>query len=201
MTGLVLLAAGDSTRMGRPKQQLVYRGETLLQHAIAAALASACSPVVVVLGAYADVIRPTIPAESVYVVQHSTWQEGMGASIRVGITALQKIATNVDGAVIMLCDQPFVDAPLLNHLIEKKEQTGKLIIASAYAPRLEGADTVISGVPVLFDKSLFPLLTRLQGQEGAKKILLQHAASVATIPFPEGNMDIDTDRDFELFID
>jgi molybdenum cofactor cytidylyltransferase len=188
--------------MGRPKQQLVYRGETLLQHAIATALASACSPVVVVLGAYADIILPTIPTESVHVVQHSTWQEGMGSSIRVGITALQKIATNVDGTVIMLCDQPFVDATLLNYLIEKKQQTGKLIIASAYASRLKGADTGISGgVPVLFDKSLFPLLARLQGQEGAKMILLQHAASVATIPFPKGNIDIDTDRDFELFID
>jgi molybdenum cofactor cytidylyltransferase len=165
------------------------------------ALASACCPVIVVLGAYADIILPTISGRPVHIVEHPGWQEGMGSSIRLGITTLQKIAPDVDGVVIMLCDQPFADAVLLNHLIEKKRQTGKLIVASAYALPKEGADAAITGVPVLFDKSLFPLLSGLQGHQGAKKILLQHAASVATVAFAKGNIDIDTDSDYRLIMD
>lgn len=196
-TALILLAAGASTRLGKPKQQLPYRDKTLIQHAMEVALASECSPVIVVLGAYADVIAPTISHEAVHIVENPSWQEGMSSSIRAGIIALQNIAPNTEQTIFMLCDQPFADVALLHRLVQKKRETKKAIIASAYIhPRGEEGRTAALGVPVLFEKRFFTALSLLKGQQGAKKLLLDYPALVATVPFPRGNIDIDTPDDY-----
>lgn len=189
MTGLIILAAGASTRLGSPKQQLIYNGKTLLQHAIDVALDSSCSPVIVVLGAHSMVISPEIPSERVAVIQNPDWEEGMASSIRAGITALQQKAPEATEVIFMVCDQPYVDTAHLNNLVRQRLDTGKGIIASYYN------DTM--GVPVLFDRSFFPALLSLKGEEGAKKLLYRYEQEVAAVPFPQGSVDIDTLADYQ----
>jgi|SRR6185437_1917464 len=186
MTGIIILAAGSSSRLGRPKQTLVYKGKTLLQRAIEAAAASVCKPLIVVLGANHDLISPAITGEAAIIVQNADWDEGMASSIRAGILQL-KDTPDIDSAILMLCDQPFVDATLLDQLVKKKSAKG--IVASAY-------DNTI-GPPVLFDAAYFDELLLLKGQQGAKKLLMKYADDVVTVPFPKGSVDIDTMEDFE----
>ncbi len=188
MTGLIILAAGESSRMGKPKQLLPYKGKTLLRHAVDEALASECKTIVVVFGAYADNLQNEIKAEAVTIVNNPLWQEGMASSIRAGIETLQP-DTDIHSAIIMLCDQPFVDAALINQLIHQKNNTQKSIIACAYN------DTY--GVPILFSRDYFPSLLTLTGKEGAKKILVNFEYDMALVPFKKGATDIDTPADYE----
>ncbi|KAA2238754.1 nucleotidyltransferase family protein [Chitinophaga agrisoli] len=190
MTGLIILAAGASTRMGAPKQNLVFKGKTLLQHAIDTAIESHCTPVIVVKGAHAVIISPeNLPADRVSIIDNPNWQEGLASSIRTGISALQQKAPAATGVILMLCDQPYVEAAHLNGLMLKKLETGKGIIASYYN------DTM--GVPALFDKAFFPALLSLAGEEGAKKLLYQYEDEVTAVPFPLGSVDVDTPADYE----
>src|SRR6266436_9799703 len=106
--GLIVLAAGASTRMGTPKQLLLHEGRTFLRRAGETALASACHPVVVVLGAHADQLQVELERLPVLIVENRRWEEGMSSSIRVGLETLVAEDEGLDGAVIMLCDQPFV---------------------------------------------------------------------------------------------
>lgn len=188
MTGIIILAAGESSRLGRPKQNLLYQGKTLLQHALAAAIGSACRPVILVLGANSEDILPLVGKFPVSIVHNPDWQQGMSGSIHIGITELQKIP-GVDSAIIMLCDQPFVDAELMAQILQKQTESGKDIIACAYNDTL--------GVPVLFDKKYFPQLLTLQGHDGAKKLLLAYAEDIATVDFAQGAIDVDTMEDYE----
>jgi molybdenum cofactor cytidylyltransferase len=188
MTGIVLLAAGSSSRLGRPKQNLVFKGKTLVQHALDAAINSGCSPVVVVLGANKETIEPTIGDKPVTVIHNPDWQQGMATSVKAGITQLQK-TPDISTAIIMLCDQPFVDALLLQQLLQTQLQTGKGIIACAYRDTL--------GVPVLFHQEYFAALLDLTGDQGAKKLLAMYPNDVASVDFPKGGVDIDTIADYE----
>lgn len=192
MTGLIILAAGSSSRLRHPKQKLLFNGKTLLQQTVETAIHSLCKPIIVVLGAYAEEIHADIEKEDVYIYRNDSWEEGMSSSIREGITMLQKTAPNVSDVVLMVSDQPFVDTELLGQLIFEKVATGKEIIACSYSNTL--------GVPVLFNKKFFPELLSLKGQEGAKKLLMNHTESVHAIPFPLGNIDIDTIEDYEALM-
>jgi molybdenum cofactor cytidylyltransferase len=166
---------------------------TLLQHAAQAALDSDCAPVVVVLGAESTVALPETTGKPLTQVQNPDWEEGMASSIRRGLNELLAKDPAVSGAVIMVCDQPYVDAPLLNSLCRTKSDTGKGIVACTYNYTL--------GTPVLFDKAFFPELLELTGQEGAKKLLYIHKDLVASIPFPLGAIDIDTPDEYAALLD
>ena len=187
MTGAIILAGGSSSRLGTPKQNLVYQGQTLLQRAVGTALAAGCKPVLVVLGANADLIRPTIAGLPVNIVYNSDWEEGMASSTRLGIKVLKRTDPGLTSVIFMLCDQPFVNASLLCELVQAKSKNG--IAACAYN------DTV--GVPALFDAVYFDELLLLKGQEGAKKLLLKYREAVVSLPFPLGSVDIDTVEDYE----
>ncbi|WP_187261471.1 nucleotidyltransferase family protein [Pontibacter beigongshangensis] len=188
MTGLVLLAAGASTRLGEPKQNLLFEGQRLIQRAAEAALASACSPVVVVLGANASLVQPELTAPGLSVVTNPEWAQGMGASIRCGLLALLTEAPAAAACLLMVCDQPYVSSSLLNRLLEAKAENRAGMVASAYGN--------IAGTPALFDKKYFPELLALNGEEGARKLLLAHMHDVVTVPFPQGAIDVDTAADY-----
>jgi molybdenum cofactor cytidylyltransferase len=191
MTGAIILAAGSSSRLGTPKQTILYEGKTLLQRAAEAAQGAGCDPVIIVLGAHENAILAHFSYKSAIIVHNYNWHEGMGTSIAVGMDALLQVDNTVDTVIIMVCDQPFADAALLRELIEHQKQTGKGIAASAYA------DTM--GVPALFDKKYFNTLMELGGDEGAKKIMLLHKEDVTLISFEKGVVDIDTVEDVEEF--
>lgn len=187
--GAILLAAGESSRLGTPKQLLLYKGQTLLQHILKTVIDSNADPVVVVLGAHANIIEKKIDSNAANVIVNDAWREGMASSIQVGIKMLLRVNPSAEGAVLLVCDQPYVTSSLLNELIEAHQNTGNPIITCSYA------DTF--GPPTLFHKSLFPELLQLKGDVGARSILQHHSNKVEAIPFPEGNQDIDTMADYE----
>jgi molybdenum cofactor cytidylyltransferase len=183
MTALIILAAGESSRLGQPKQNLVFKGKTLLQHAVDAGLESECATVIVVLGANSKHIMPIPETATLY---NKNWKEGMASSIKTVMLEIDNDVT-FDQVIIMVCDQPFVSAALLNAMIAKQAETNKPIIACSY----KGT----TGVPVLFNSSLFGELLLLKGKEGAKRILKDHAGDIAEIIFEKGGIDIDTPED------
>ena|ERR1700733_10032384 len=187
MTGIIILAAGSSSRLGQPKQNLVYKGKTLLQRAIETALASVCEPVVVVLGANLGAIKPTIVNYQVEIIENEEWNKGMASSIRAGVQSVLQINPDVKSIILMLCDQPHTDTYILNMLIATKTKEG--ICACGYN------DTV--GPPVLFDAVYFNELLTLTGADGAKKVMQKYAEKVKEIPFALGGIDIDTAADYE----
>ncbi|MEP6614827.1 MAG: nucleotidyltransferase family protein [Mucilaginibacter sp.] len=191
MTGIIILAAGASGRLGQPKQNLNYNGKTLLQRSIDQALATGCAPVIVVLGANKEIIEPTIAGMQVDIAYNDKWREGMSSSIRAGITHLQKTNAKISSVILMLCDQPFVTDGLLSQLIAVS--TAKSITVCAY-------DSAV-GPPVLFDSYYFPDLLLLKGNEGAKQLMLKYEAHLTTVPFVLGCIDIDTKEDFERLKD
>lgn len=185
MTALVILAAGKSSRLGQPKQNLMFQGQTLLQGALMTARQSNCEPVFVVLGANADHIEL---APGTHILFNKDWSEGMASSIRMAINELEKFPA-VANVIIMLCDQPFVTAALLNEMIGIQVKTGKQIVACTYNGTI--------GVPALFDRALFTELLQVQGSEGAKKLFKAYPLQVGVVPFEQGSVDIDTPFDYE----
>jgi molybdenum cofactor cytidylyltransferase len=187
MTGIIILAAGSSSRLGTAKQNLTYQGLTLLQRAVKTALAVQEGPVLVIVGANSEAITPTIEHQLIHVFENDEWAEGMASSIRRGVSSLQYIEPKANAALLLLCDQPFMDTNLLIEMISKKSPKG--IVACAYNNTI--------GAPVLFDEFYFPELLLLNGQEGAKKLLSKFSAAITAIPFPSGASDVDTIADYE----
>jgi molybdenum cofactor cytidylyltransferase len=185
--GVAILAAGASTRMGFPKQLLEFDGKPLLVHTVEAALASAAWPVVVVLGAHAEKIRPVLARFPVLVTESPAWSEGMAASIRAGVTTLQQFSRHLDAAVIALCDQPAFSAATIAQLVAVQQATGRSIVAARYAAR--------HGAPALFLREHFSTLTALTGEEGARALLNDDPAGVASVELPELALDLDTPAD------
>ena len=192
MTGIIILAAGSSSRMGQPKQQLVYQDQTLLQRAIEAANGAQALALIIVLGANNQAILDDVDSKHLDIVINPEWEQGMSTSIKSGITALQTLYPKVDDVLLMLCDQPFVNTELLIKLIQAKPQTADTIVACKYKETI--------GVPVLFGKDWFAELQNLQGEEGAKKLLLAHQDKVITVPFDKGSIDIDTPDDYQQLL-
>jgi molybdenum cofactor cytidylyltransferase len=186
--GVIILAAGGSSRMGSPKQLLPYRGQSLVRHAARAALGSIADRVVVVIGGYADEVRNDLDGLPLSMVENHSWQAGMSSSIRAGLQELLS-ADQIDAVIITLCDQPFVTADVLNELVDTHRATGKPIIASRYG--------ATRGVPALFTRELFSELMSLTADEGARRIISAHPEDVATISFAQGAVDIDTPLDHQ----
>jgi molybdenum cofactor cytidylyltransferase len=168
--------------MGAPKAQLNWNGETLLQRTIRIALAAGCRPILAVVSGW----DPGFLGQSVQIVPNPSAAEGMASSIRVGISAL---TADAEGLLLLTVDQIRLDEALLKRLLEQFLETPERPIACAYA------DTV--GVPAILPRRLFPALLALQGDRGAKGILLREKAR--TIRFPGGEEDLDTPQDLIAF--
>lgn len=197
--GFIILAAGASTRLGSPKQLLLYKDKTFIRHITEVALASPCEPIIVVLGANAHLFRSEIQQLPIQIVENTQWSQGMGSSIKVGMEALITkwrcaIASSLNphAVILSLCDQPFVSPQLLEEIIDTYRLTGKPIVASAYEGTL--------GVPALFDRRFFPQLLAQPSNNGAKSIIHQYPLEVSCVPFPQGGIDIDTPEDYQKFL-
>ena len=174
--------------MGSPKQLLPIDGQPLLVRAVEAALASPAWPVVVVLGANAEKIRPVLARLPVLIAENSTWPEGMAASIRTGVTTLRQFSRGLDAAVIALCDQPAFSAAVIQQLVDVQRASGRSIVAAHYSGR--------NGAPALFLREHFPALASLTGEEGARSLLNDHPASIAAVDLPQLAQDLDTPADY-----
>jgi CTP:molybdopterin cytidylyltransferase MocA len=193
--GVVLLAAGASTRMGRPKQLIEIGGRPLLVRAVEAALASAAWPVVVVLGANAERIRPVLARHPVLVADNPAWAEGMASTLRTGVETLQAFSRALDGALIAVADQPAFSTEVIARLEAAHRAmvrpgpvpAGRGLTAARYAGRL--------GVPALFGRGHFAALAALTGEGGARQYLADHAAGATAVDLPELALDLDTPED------
>jgi len=187
--GIVILAAGASTRLGKPKQLLQYHGKTLLNHAVNEAINAKADAVVVILGKNADLFKNEIDNEKIRVVINKNWEEGMASSVRLGLDTLLKIKPYMDAVIFMVCDQPYISSLILNELITAQQKTTKQIVTCNYGETI--------GPPALFHKKYFRELAKLKGDVGARNIIQQNMNDVTTILFPEGKIDIDTEEDYE----
>jgi len=187
--GIVILAAGASTRFGKPKQLLQYHGKTLLDHSVNEAINAKADAVVVILGKNADLLQNKIDNQKVNVVINKDWEEGMAASVRLGLATLLKIKPYIDAVIFMVCDQPHISSLVLNELITTQQKTTKQIVTCNYGGSI--------GPPALFHKKYFRELAKVKGDIGARNIIQQNMNDVATILFPEGKIDIDTQEDYD----
>lgn len=185
-TAIIILAAGDSTRLGRPKQLLKFNGKTLLQHTIDEALEANTGPVILVLGnIFSEFVRDD--NAKIDIVANPRWHEGMSTSIHFGLKQAIKYEST-ENVLITVADQPFISASIFRELEVQNIRYGASIAASNYC------DTV--GVPALFNKLYFPDLLSLKGDEGAKKLLNIHQTKLSLVSFEQGAVDIDTESDY-----
>jgi molybdenum cofactor cytidylyltransferase len=190
--GIIILAAGSSSRMGKPKQLLEFDGMTLLTRVSKMACQLKLYPVIAVLGANADLIQTNLDITGLDIVLNENWAEGMASSLRKGLYSMNEMYPQVDGVMILVGDQPYINNQQINQLIDSQNKSGLPISACSY----EG----IMGTPALFHKTVFPELMQLKGDIGAKKIIKKREQDVATVFFDKGVVDIDTLEDYENLI-
>jgi len=189
---ILILAAGSSSRLGQPKQLLKFQGTTLIRRIVQEALSSEVGKVTVVTGYKHDKISAEIADMDISQFYNSEWKEGLGASIRNGLTHLTAKNPQLSAVIITMVDQPFVDASHLKKLADTYDPSRPMIVASAYSGTF--------GVPVLVDSFYFDRLKTLKGEEGGKKIFAAHLDNIVEIPFFGGAIDIDEEKDLQSLL-
>jgi molybdenum cofactor cytidylyltransferase len=189
--GIIILAAGSSSRMGQPKQLLKYKDTSLLRHAVETAQASRCKgPVLIVTGALHDELFKECIDLNVSVAHNTNWQQGMATSIHTGLRALTRDNAETTGALIMLCDQPLITTEHLNNLLDMfLHHQQKVIVATAFAN--------VVGSPCIFSREVFEELYKLKGDKGARQIFEDPPQRLVTVPFKPAAVDVDTMEDYE----
>jgi molybdenum cofactor cytidylyltransferase len=181
----VLLAAGASRRLGQPKQLLLIDGESLIRRTARLAVETGCAPVVVVLGFEAERMAAELDGLAVEAVVNASWSSGMGSSLACGVAAARRARPETDALLLLVCDQPRLSVNHLRHLLGRHAAGTAAIAASAYAGR--------AGVPAVFARSLFPELEQIEGDRGARDVILSRHAQ--TVDWPDGAYDIDLPKD------
>ena len=190
--GIIILAAGSSSRLGRPKQLLPYKGQSLLRHIVDIAIAAEVGPVIVVIGSELKLLEDELKDTKAIVVHNKEWEEGLASSIRSGLDQFTAEFPSAEGVIFTVCDQPYITEFLLRQMVDGHVVSGQKLIASAYD------DTM--GTPVFFHKDLFPQLMELKGDKGAKQIINNNKDGMAIVSFPMGGRDIDTEADYEQLL-
>ncbi|WP_129673590.1 NTP transferase domain-containing protein [Candidatus Chloroploca sp. Khr17] len=189
----VLLAAGQSRRMGAPKPLLIWRGQPLVRHVATVALASHLAGLTVVLGAEAMAVRQALGdlRSRVHVVECAAFATGQAASLTCGLASLP---TEASAAVILLVDQPFITPGLINQLITTFAPHPE---ADAIVPRYQGQ----RGNPVLLAAALFPSVATLEGDTGARVLLRNPTTRVhwLDVADPAVCIDLDTPEGYQAF--
>ena len=191
-TGIIVLAAGSSSRLGQPKQLLSYQDKSLLENTIEAAKVAGDNLVVVILGGNYQLVAEHIEKTGIRTIYNTAWEEGISSSIRTGLSGLTEEYNDLDAVVLAVCDQPYMTAGLLQSLIDTANNSDKGIVASSYVNTL--------GTPVLFTSKHFTDLMSFTGQDGAKMLLGKYHDEVVGVPFENGEIDIDTPEDYNRLI-
>jgi molybdenum cofactor cytidylyltransferase len=188
--GIIILAAGSSSRLGQPKQFLNYKGKTLLGHAIETAQAARGNPILVVTGALHDELFKECNSLQVSIAHNVNWQQGMSTSIHTGLRALVRAQPEVKGALVMVCDQPLITTEHLNNLLDIfAHHRYQGIVATAWAN--------VIGSPAVFSRDVFDQLYQIKGDKGARELFDASGQKLATVPFKPAATDVDTMEDYE----
>lgn len=187
--GIVILAAGSSSRLGFPKQTFEVNDKSLLQNVIQEAQKTSIREIVVVLGANAETIQQkTNFGETTFVI-NPNWSSGLSTSIICGLDYLTEKEPNLEYVIFLVCDQPYLKASNIQAIVDEFYLNHESIVASDY----EG----IQGTPALFESSLFEEIRKLSGGRGAMSIIKKYAEKVALVPFQDGIFDVDTPEDIK----
>ena len=180
----VVLAAGGSTRLGRPKQLLTRDGETLVHRAARLALASGASRVLVVVGAYADDIGAAVSDLPVARLVNARWSEGLAGSVRV---AADSLASHTHATLLLTCDQPALDIAHLQALLEGSRRASSGCAATRFGDRV--------GIPAVVAPAMLRAARTGQGDRGLREVLNAAGAGVIARDAPDLGIDIDTPDD------
>lgn len=188
----VILAAGSSSRLGRPKQLLDLFGEPLLRHVVRNAVASRLSEVVLVLGHQSTEITDVVGEWGQRIVVNPDYRDGQSTSLRVGLNAIDPAAAAV---MFLLGDQPQVTPEIINAVITRFYETNSSIVIPTYGG--------IPANPVLFEAELFPELATVTGDEGARSIIKRYRNQVVHIPasLQTPPQDVDTEEDYAALLE
>jgi molybdenum cofactor cytidylyltransferase len=183
----IILAAGSSSRMGRPKQLLSFRGQALIERIVDSALNSSLCKVVVVLGHRADELLPLLAGRDVTVVVNDDYSRGQSSSIQAGLRAVRK---DVDAALFLLGDQPLITAQTIDSILSAYASSSAPIVMPLFDGR--------RGNPVLFDRQTFDRIDRLSGDTGARVLFQEYAERIVEVPLQDHSVhfDIDTEQDY-----
>lgn len=184
---VVILAAGGSTRLGRPKQLVEFKGKTLLDHTMDKVDLLGFQTKILVLGAKREEIIDKIDSNDFKVVVNTHWEQGMASSIKVGLEAAMAEEEGLDHVLFLVSDQPFLERANLIKLVHTQLTQHPKGTYSKYGDNI--------GVPAIFGKTAFPLLLQLDGDEGAKKLLQLDDFNFCTETFKNGGFDVDTEED------
>ena len=185
-TAAVILAAGPSSRMGRPKATLPWDDATLLGHAVSTAEAAGCGPVVVVLGAAAEQVAPAVPPAAGVVV-NAAWADGLGGSLARGLAAVRGGSAEPGRVLMLPCDLPHVTADDLRALTAAADGSHDAAAAAF-------SDTV--GPPVVWRRPLFDSVAGLKGTDGGKALLESLGDRLARVDLPAAGRDVDTPEEY-----
>jgi molybdenum cofactor cytidylyltransferase len=179
----VILAAGESTRMGADKSLLVYRGKTFLENIIAAVREGGVRRVLVVLGHNADLVQQSIDLSSVEVVINQEYRRGQTSSLQAGLRALK--ANEPEGIVLHLVDHPAISADTIRQLIHHFKSSGKPVIV----PQMQGKH----GHPVLMGREVLSQIAALGPDQGADTVIHEYRDQTEFVEVPDTGILIDVD--------
>ena len=187
----VILAAGSSSRLGRPKQLLPLGDRPVLAHTVANAAASSLDDLIVVLGHEVATIQSRVDFGPARIVLNDAYREGQSTSLRAGLAALPP---ETAAALFILGDQPLIGPTILDALIAAYRHTGAPIVMPTYDGQ--------RGNPVLIARALFPELADITGDQGARGVIRAHAAEVHDVPIagPPPTDDLDTQEDYDRLL-
>jgi molybdenum cofactor cytidylyltransferase len=185
----ILLAAGPSSRLGRPKQLLPFAGSTLVERGAAALLGATPRRLLIVLGAGSADVRASLDGAPFPfdIIENRDWASGLGSSMRAGLAALDRHPPP-DGVLLGVCDQPLVPAAHFTRLRDAFAVAPERVVASVCGRAV--------GLPALFPRALFTELRALPASWGAQTVLTRHASRVVRVPCAEAAFDIDTAEDY-----
>jgi len=187
-TAILILAAGGSTRMGKPKLAEKYKNSSLLERVIAAVTGFRKPHKLIVFGGYKETYFSQIEGSGIELVVNDKWNEGISSSIKIGIEQINRRWKNeIDSVMILLADMALVNFKYLDAMSKAASESIKGIIASNYGPSI--------GPPVIFSSKYFQELMNLKGDRGAKSVIFNHSEDLETLEFPDGLIDIDTPED------
>jgi molybdenum cofactor cytidylyltransferase len=184
----IILATGGSSRLGKPKQLLSWKGEPFVRAVTQTAIRAGLLPIVVT-GAYAEQVEAALHDLDVKIVHNSDWKNGQGSSIRTGVAS---IPNESGGAIFLLTDQPQVNTSILHALMEKHAEGLYPVIAPMVIDRRAN--------PVLFDRDTFPDLMSIEGDTGGRAIFHKHR--VEYLPWHDDGLllDVDTIEQYQRLI-
>jgi len=183
----IILAAGESRRMGYPKPLLKIGERTFIEQ-IAETMLAVAPRIVIVLGAHRERIRAAIPRDArIVIVDNPNYTRGQLSSLRVGLSALQADSA---GAIVHLGDHPMVRVETFRAIVDCYKQTGKPIVIA----RHEGH----RGHPVIFDRTMFAELRAAPEEEGARHVVNADASRVAYVDLDDPGINLDLDAPSDL---